>query len=474
VDTACSSALVALHRAARAVATGECEMALAGGVSLMLSVESLVSTQRLGILSPDGVCRAFDAEGKGYVKGEGVGCVLLKPLSRALADGDPVHAVILGSAENHGGRAQSLTAPNALAQAAVIEAALRRAGVTSDTIGWIEAHGTGTELGDPVEALALREAFARTAGDAAERPRCRIGALKPALGHLEPASGIAGLLKVVLAMRHRMQPATLHFRRLSPHVDLAGSPLDMDGRMAPWAPMRRRGDGAMLPRRAGVSAFGFGGSNAHVVLEEPPHLPPPAPASDPLLLLVSARDRARLAETLGLLARHVREAGATLDLQAVADTLMLGREPLPARAAILLRSGQDAAGRLEAAAIALADGASRRRAAGPRRGGDAGGALGAGPTRLPCRAVGAGWRGGLGEAAAPGTTPHLPAGSAVRARPMLVRPSGGGRGGHAGCGRSGAPRGGGGGTRTAGGRRAARGRALHRADSAGHARRCDA
>ncbi|MBU8536698.1 alpha/beta fold hydrolase [Falsiroseomonas tokyonensis] len=359
VDTACSSALVALHRAARAVAHGECEMALAGGVSLMLSVESLASTQRLGILAPDGICRAFDAEGRGYVKGEGVGCVLLKPLSRALADGDPVQAVILGSAEGHGGRAQSLTAPNALAQSAVIQAAIRRAGITSDSIGWVEAHGTGTELGDPVEALALRQAFAATAGDVVAEPRCRIGALKPSLGHLEPASGIAGLIKVVLAMRHRIQPATRNFARLNPHVDLAGSPLEMDGRMAAWAPLRAK-DGTALPRRAGVSAFGFGGSNAHVVLQEAPPVPPAASPTKPLLLLVSARDTARLAEMLTALAQYARAQGAALDAQAMADTLMLGREPMAARAAVLLRPGEDAAARLDAARAALLDAAATR------------------------------------------------------------------------------------------------------------------
>ena len=359
VDTACSSALVALHRAARAVAGGECEMALAGGVSLMLSVESLISTQRLGILAPDGICRAFDADGRGYVKGEGVGCVLLKPLSRALADGDPVQAVILGSAENHGGRAQSLTAPNATAQADVIAAALRRAGVTSDTIGWVEAHGTGTELGDPVEALGLRDAFARMAGDVAATPRCRIGALKPALGHLEPASGIAALLKVVLAMRHRLQPATLHFRKLNPHVDLSGTALEMDGRMAVWAPLADRA-GRPLPRRAGVSAFGFGGSNAHVVLQEAPPQPAPAPQAVPLLLVVSARDATRLAETLEALATHAEDASVALDRVAMADTLMLGREPLAARAAILLRPEDSPALRLRAAAAALADPAAPR------------------------------------------------------------------------------------------------------------------
>ncbi|WP_439595340.1 SDR family oxidoreductase [Falsiroseomonas sp.] len=359
VDTACSSALVALHRAARAVAHGECEMALAGGVSLMLSVESLASTQRLGILAPDGICRAFDAEGRGYVKGEGVGCVLLKPLSRALADGDPVQAVILGSAEGHGGRAQSLTAPNALAQSAVIQAAIRRAGISSDSIGWVEAHGTGTELGDPVEALALRQAFAATAGDVVAEPRCRIGALKPSLGHLEPASGIAGLIKVVLAMRHRIQPATRNFRQLNPHVDLTGSPLVMDGRMAVWAPLRAR-DGTVLPRRAGVSAFGFGGSNAHVVLQEAPPAPPAVMPTRPLLLLVSAGDAARLGEMLAALAAHARAQGPALDAQAMADTLMLGREAMAARAALLLRPGEEIAARLEAARAALADTAAPR------------------------------------------------------------------------------------------------------------------
>lgn len=354
IDTACSSALVAVHRAAVAVARGECEMAVAGGVSLILSEENLVSTQRLGILSPDGVCRAFDAGANGYVKGEGVGAVLLKPLSRALADGDPIHAVIRGSATNHGGRAHSLTAPNAGAQADVIVAALTAAGLGSDTIGYVEAHGTGTELGDPVEVMALKAAFARAASGTVAQPRTRLGTLKPAIGHLEPASGIAGLLKVVLALQQRMLPATLHFSRLNPHIQLQDTPFAIAERLAPWSALRD-GTGTALPRRAGVSSFGFGGSNAHVVVEEAPVRAEAVASAAPVLLLLSAPDRERLAALVAAVAVDVR-ARPGLDVAGIAATLMVGRRAMRSRLAFIHRPGDHLPARLAEAACAM-DGA---------------------------------------------------------------------------------------------------------------------
>ncbi len=355
IDTACSSSLVAVNRAIRALQAGECEMALAGGVSLVLTAESIVSTMELGVVSPDGRCHSFDSRANGYVKGEGVGVVLLKPLSRAEADGDVIHAVILGSAENHGGHAHSLTAPNGTAQAALIATALRRAGVPSDTIGYVEAHGTGTELGDPVEVMALKEAFGVTAEPGSVRDRaCLLGTVKTNIGHLEPASGVAGLLKAVLALEHRVLPASLHFRQLNPLIDFANTPFAVADATRPWDALID-GNGAALPRRAGVSSFGLGGSNAHVVLEEyAPHIAgDPDPAA--VLLVVSARDRDRLQASLRRLADFARRH-PLLPVRDVAHTLAVGREVMAHRAAILWRSGETLADRFDGSAGAVGSG----------------------------------------------------------------------------------------------------------------------
>ena len=269
IDTACSSALVAVHRAVRALRAGECELAIAGGVSLLLDINDQRSTERLGVLSADGRCHSFDARANGYVKGEGVGIVVLKPLSQALADGNPIHALIRGSAVNHGGRAQSLTAPNPLAQAELIRSALTDAEVEAASIGYIETHGTGTELGDPIEVEALKAIFGDT-GD----PRCALGSVKVNIGHLEPAAGIAGLIKAVLALRHGVRPLLTDLEQPNPYIKLDGTPLYLPRESVEWSQAASAG-----PRRAGVSAFGFGGSNAHVILEQ---APPVQPTAEPL------------------------------------------------------------------------------------------------------------------------------------------------------------------------------------------------
>jgi acyl transferase domain-containing protein/thioesterase domain-containing protein/SAM-dependent methyltransferase len=353
VDTACSSSMVAVHRAIRALQAGECDMALAGGVSLVLTAESIVSTAELGVVSPDGRCHSFDARANGYVKGEGVGVVLLKPLDKARADGDPIHAVILGSAANHGGRAHSLTAPNGTAQAALVAAAIRQAGVPSDTIGYVEAHGTGTELGDPVEVMALKEGFAATAlPGSVQRRDCRLGTVKTNIGHLEPASGIAGLIKTVLALKHRTLPASLHFRQLNPLIDFSGTSFSVVDQTRSWEPLRD-GDGRLLPRRAGVSSFGLGGSNVHVVLQESPVVEQVGTASRSELVMVSARDQDRLTDLLcGLAEFAAREPGVAV--ADIAHTLAVGREPMAARAAVLWRPGQSLADRFQLAAEASA------------------------------------------------------------------------------------------------------------------------
>lgn len=280
VDTACSSSLVALHRAVRALRRGESSVAIVGGVNVMLTTRLHRALTAAGMLSPDGRCKTFDAAANGYVRGEGIAALVLMPLERARANGHPVRAVIKGSAVNHGGRAAFLTAPDINAQAALIEAAYRDAGVDPATVSYIEAHGTGTSLGDPIEVQALRQgldACARDlAGTASHAPaRCGLGSVKTNIGHLEAAAGLAGVVKVVLAMDRRMLPPSLHCRELNPYLKLDGSRYHVVTEPTPWPD-----EATPTPLRAGVSSFGFGGSNAHVVLQSA-HARPIARASAP-------------------------------------------------------------------------------------------------------------------------------------------------------------------------------------------------
>ncbi|MFE7029801.1 aminotransferase class I/II-fold pyridoxal phosphate-dependent enzyme [Streptomyces sp. NPDC057621] len=259
VDTACSSSLLAVHLACESMRRGECDTALAGGVNLLLSPGLSVAFAQGNMLSPDGRCRTFDDSANGYVRGEGVGLVLLKPLSAALADGDPVHAVIRGSATAHGGRSNGLTAPRGSAQRSVIERALAQAGLSGPDIDYVEAHGTGTSLGDPVEWEGLAAAYGQ---GRPEGSRCLVGSVKTNIGHLESAAGIAGLIKAALVVRHRQVPPTLHLR--TPNRRLAWDDVGLD------VPTRLTGLPDTGSVRAGVSSFGFGGANAHVVLESAP------------------------------------------------------------------------------------------------------------------------------------------------------------------------------------------------------------
>ncbi|MEI5033019.1 beta-ketoacyl synthase N-terminal-like domain-containing protein [Streptomyces sp. S1A(2023)] len=340
VDTACSSSLTALHRAVRAIQDGECATAVAGGVHLLLNPNMYVALGQMGALSPDGKCRAFDRGANGFSRGEGVIALYLKPLSRALADGDTVHALVRGSGVNHGGRAQSLPVPNPTAQAELISQVLRRSDTDPRTIGYVEAHGTGTEVGDPIELRGLRKAFAEVSGVPEERPVeawCAVGSIKSNMGHLEAAAaGLAGVAKAVLALRHGTIPPSINFREANPLLDLDGSPFEVADRLRDWAPpVGERGD--RLPRRAAVSSMGFGGSNAHVILEEyPPHAPAPVAetttARDELYVL-SARSPERLAEAARALADHI-EGDRTLTAADVAHTLRTGRDAMEWRLAV--------------------------------------------------------------------------------------------------------------------------------------------
>ncbi|XXY47428.1 SDR family NAD(P)-dependent oxidoreductase [Sorangium sp. So ce269] len=261
VDTACSSSLVALHLACQSLRAGECEVALAGGVQLMLSPEPFVYASRLRALSADGRCKTFSAGADGYGRGEGCAVVVLKRLRDAERDGDRILAVIRGSAVNHDGRSSGLTAPNGAAQEAVIQEALRSGGIAPGDVDYVEAHGTGTQLGDPIEVEALAAVYG--AGRTKDRP-LKLGSVKTNIGHLESASGIAGVLKVALSLSHEALPAHLHAEQLNPHLDWEGLPLSIPRQLERW---EKKGEG---PRRAGVSSFGMSGTNAHVIVEEAP------------------------------------------------------------------------------------------------------------------------------------------------------------------------------------------------------------
>ncbi len=340
LDTACSSSLVAVHRAVEAIRRGECDQALAGGVNLMLSPYASLAFQQAGMLAPDGACKVFDAAANGYVRGEGIGCVMLKRLDHARRDGDTIHALIRGTAVNHGGRVNTLTTPNPQAQADVIVRAHSLAHSDPRTIGLIEAHGTGTSLGDPVEINGLRNAFAelyrRTGVPLPSAPYCGVGSVKSNIGHLETAAGVAGLIKTVLALRHRTLPPTVHCTSLNPYIRLDGSPFFVLTEAREWpAPLDERG--RALPRRAGVSSFGFGGSNAHVVLEEHAAGAAPQQAESEEAIVLSARNEERLREAARHLDEFLEHHGDELSFDSLAWTLQAGREPMEQRLAFVAR-----------------------------------------------------------------------------------------------------------------------------------------
>ncbi|MCF1461932.1 acyltransferase domain-containing protein [Agrobacterium vitis] len=334
VQTACSSSLVAVHMAAQSLLSGDCDMALAGGIAL--SQSSGYRAREGGILSPDGHCRAFDAASSGTVPGSGVGIVVLKRLEDALADGDTIDAVILGSAINNDGALKaSFTAPQVDSQAAVIADAQAMAGVRADTIGYIEAHGTGTRLGDPIEVAALTKAFRR---DTERRGFCALGSVKTNIGHLDTAAGIAGFIKAVLALKNRRIPASLHYENPNPQIDFAASPFFVNQRLRDW-------DNQIGTRRAGVSSFGIGGTNAHVVLEEAPPSPASKAGSGPELLLLSARTEEQLAASSEALAASLDRADAPA-LADVAHTLRHGRRDFAKRRFVVARDAKEAVSNL--------------------------------------------------------------------------------------------------------------------------------
>lgn len=341
VGTACSTSLVAVHLACQSLTAYESDMALAGGISIHLPLIGGYRYEEGGILSPDGRCRPFDAAAQGTVSGDGVGVVVLKRLEDAIADGDFIHALIRGSAVNNDGNLKvGYTAPSVTGQAHVIAEALAMAGVEPETISLVEAHGAGTLLGDPIEFAALVEAF-----EGCEKGKgfCALGSVKSNIGHVDAAAGIAGLIKTVLALRHREIPPTLHFKEANPQIDLGNSPFYVNNELRPFT------DGA-TPARAGVSSFGIGGTNAHVILEEAPQLArdpgrKPPPALD--LLFLSARTPTALEVATDRLAEHL-EANPNLDFHDVAYTLRRGRRAFEHRRSLICGDRVEAVAALRA------------------------------------------------------------------------------------------------------------------------------
>ncbi|CAM5229448.1 hypothetical protein SHIRM173S_10195 [Streptomyces hirsutus] len=336
VDSACSSSLLAVHLACQSILSGDCEMAVAGGVALMLGPDIHVQTSAAGILSPTGRSAPFDATADGIVLGEGVGAVVLKPLACALADGDHVHGVIRASGANGDGRSNGIAAPSGRAQADLLTRVWRRAGVTPDEIGLVEAHGTGTPLGDPIEVKALTEAFRRAGGASAS---CAIGSVKGNVGHTTMAAGIASLLKVLLALRHRQLPPTAGFTLPNPRLDLDDSPFHVVTEVRDWLP------GPSGQRVAAVSSFGVSGTNCHLVVAEAPARPRHTDTRA-FVVPVSARTPRELTEHLGALAEAVPAAPHLAD---VAYALCVGRRHHPERAVVVARTLDGLAAALRAA-----------------------------------------------------------------------------------------------------------------------------
>ncbi|HEV2705773.1 MAG TPA: beta-ketoacyl synthase N-terminal-like domain-containing protein, partial [Pyrinomonadaceae bacterium] len=337
VQTSCSTSLVAVSLACQSLLDYQCDMALAGGVSLRIPQKTGYQYQEGSITSPDGHCRAFDAKARGTIFGEGLGIVVLKRLDEALEDGDQIYAVIRGSAVNNDGALKiGYTAPSVDGQVRVIAEALSASGIEPETISYVEAHGTGTPLGDPIEIAALKKAFG---SGLKRRGFCAIGSVKTNVGHLDTAAGVAGLIKTTLALKHKLLPPTLHFEQPNPQIDFDNSPFYVNTRLHQWT-------NGSTPRRAGVSSFGIGGTNAHVILEEAPPREPSGASRPYQLLLLSAKTETALEAATDNLARYLREH-ADINLADVAYTLQLGRKSFSQRRFLVCRDREEAIAALE-------------------------------------------------------------------------------------------------------------------------------
>ena len=337
-ETACSSSFVALHNARGSLLARECSVAVAAGVNVLLAPEMFVALSQAQMMSPDGRCMSFDARANGYVRSEACAVLVLKRLADAVRDGDRIHGVIAASAVNQDGRSNGITAPNGPAQEMVIQQALATAGLPATAISCVEAHGTGTSLGDPIEMDALKKTYGLASGD---HPVLWVGSVKSNIGHTEPVSGLAGLIKVLLALRHERLPRNIHFESLNPHISLQGSRCQVLTQAQPWPRGAR-------PRIAGVSSFGFGGANTHVIVQEPPLPKPTAPGHAPAprheLLCVSGKTQAALAQAAANLAAFLREEAPDSDrLRSIAHTANARRTHFAHRASVVGRTASELA-----------------------------------------------------------------------------------------------------------------------------------
>ncbi|MCP4132506.1 MAG: NAD-dependent epimerase/dehydratase family protein [bacterium] len=344
IDTACSSSAVAVHSAKTAIQNGECDQAIAAGVNLLFSPRVFITLNKAGMLSKRGKISSFDKDADGYVRGEGAGAVLLKPLYKAEIDKDTIYAVIKGSAVNHGGRSHSLTAPNPELQSKVIVSAYEKANVEPGTVTYIEAHGTGTSMGDPIEINSFKKAFSTLNQmfnmTVEQKEYCGIGTLKPNIGHLESASGIASLLKMVLALKYKKLPGIVNFEEMNSYIKIKNSPFYFLNETEEWKSLLNQ-EGKEIPRRAGLHSFGFGGTNTHLIIEEyivqENENKLEQLSSVECLFIFSARDSERLKEYLEKMKRFIRKS-KSFSLCNMAYTLQIGRESMDERLAIIAKT----------------------------------------------------------------------------------------------------------------------------------------
>ncbi|MGN8844761.1 SDR family NAD(P)-dependent oxidoreductase [Niallia sp. HCP3S3_B10] len=334
IDNACSGSLSALHTACQSIINEDCKMALAGGINILLSPTRQISFSQMGMLSPSGKCKTFDKDADGYVRGEGAGIVLLKSLHKALEDGDTIHGIIKGSAINHSGKVRTLTYPSSDAQASVITQAIKRAGVELESINYIEAHGTGTPKGDPIEFEGLTKAFnSLSTNNESKINYCGIGTVKTNIGHLEAAAGIAGVIKVLMAMKNKKLPGILNFNQLNPKISPHNTPFFIIDQLQEWKQINNKG--VNTPRRAGVSSFGFGGTNGHVILEEPPVVRETRKHSRSYhFLTLSAKTDESLKQRVIDLHNWI-EKNNDAEIADISTSLLLGREHFQKRIAII-------------------------------------------------------------------------------------------------------------------------------------------
>ncbi len=333
INTACSSSLVAIHLALQSILAGDCDMALAGGIFLCTSPEFYILSSNANMLSPDGRCKAFDNSANGFVPGEGAGVIMLKRLDEALKDGDHIYGVIKGSSINQDGRTNGITAPNSLSQINLLTSVYEKFGINPETISYIEAHGTGTELGDPIEVGALTNAFGKFTS---KKNYCWLGSVKTNIGHAVSAAGVAGVIKVMLALKHGCLPPILHFNEANKHISFEDTPFKINTKLQEWKSENGK------PRRAGVSSFGFSGTNAHIVIEEPPEKINLVSAQNPYYFIpISAKSEQALKHYSENLYKWLESSNCSESIANIAYTLLMRRAHFPYRVALIARDTND-------------------------------------------------------------------------------------------------------------------------------------